>query len=124
MANRSYIKERLIKREWIILETWQSQELHDIALRLSVAAASESFVADEETNERLKTKRLTDAYYELSDAIQRKNEVSVRQLSLLQRGLRINFHETLYVRGLEYWLISNEKKMLQKKKERKTKLSY
>lgn len=110
MPNRSYIKEKVVKKEWIILEPPQVQQLHDVALRISLEV--------EKSNDK---PALVKMYYDISDMVQKKKEITVKQLAALQKGMRVTFQETLYVAGLEFWLLQNEKKVSQKRKEHATK---
>lgn len=105
VQNESYKTIKKVVIEWIKLEKWQAQELHDHALRLSFSAEA----AGKHT--------MAVTYYEISDSTQRYLKISTKQLGTIQKGIRYIFKETLYIAGLEAWILRNEKKIAKIRRE-------
>lgn len=108
MANISHKTQKVVITEWIELENWQAKELHDIAFELSEACQ----LKGQET--------FAHVLFKVSDSVQRHKRISTKQLALLQKTMHVDRQETLYVAGLEYWILANVRKINQKTKERAT----
>lgn len=105
MGNKTVVTTRVINTTWIILEPDQRKLLHDEAYRLS------------EHLEATEYKSKAKFFYDISDRVQRNNRISMKQLAAIQWGMWFCGLESLYVRGLEYWLLQNMRKMEKKKKQ-------
>lgn len=93
--NTSFIKEKVIRIEWIMLSNEQAQEIHDYAFELS---------------ENMPVKSQGDVLYNVSDLVQRNKLISVKQLSMLMAASQSAGFKDFYCVGLEQWMAKAKKK--------------